>query len=155
MSFIKKSDNGHNISIAHFSWEYPPAIWGGLGTFASELTKKQIIQGLNVSVFAINESNKLLQNEKINGINVYRPKLIDMSDSISLISNNDLKSWGSHINFFSDVLGYNMLSASTLLETLQNNNEKFDLIDGHDWLGILGGMMVKKTINLPLVFHIQ
>ncbi len=28
----------YDMKIAHFSWEFPPAIWGGLGTFATEIT---------------------------------------------------------------------------------------------------------------------
>jgi glycosyltransferase involved in cell wall biosynthesis len=155
MSILKHSNNGHNLSIAHFSWEYPPAIWGGLGTFATEITKKQKLLGHDVSVYAINENNKLIQNENLHGIHIYRPKIVDISDSLSLISNKDLKSWGSHITFFSDVLGYNMLSASMLLNKLRNNNGSLDILDAHDWLGILGGMMVKKSLNIPLVFHVH
>ena len=54
------------MKIAHFSWEFPPAIWGGLGTFALEITQKQVSRGNNVTVFALNDKNKLSTSEKWN-----------------------------------------------------------------------------------------
>jgi glycogen synthase len=145
------------ISIAHFSWEFPPAIWGGLGTFATELTKQQIAQGNTVTVFAINDANSLLPVEQQNGITVYRPKLIDITQSLAILSNQDLLSWGKHLTFFSDVFSYNMLSAKTLVDTItqSNNGTHVDIIEAHDWLGIFGGMMVKKALNVPLIFHVH
>lgn len=145
------------ISIAHFSWEFPPAIWGGLGTFATELTKQQIAQGNAVTVFAINDANSLLPMEQRNGITVYRPKLIDITQSLAILSNQDLLSWGKHLTFFSDVFSYNMLSAKTLVDTItqSNNGTHVDIIEAHDWLGIFGGMMAKKALNVPLIFHVH
>lgn len=155
MDHHQLSNNGHALSIAHFSWEYPPAIWGGLGTFASEVTKQQSQYGHHVNVFAINDQNKLKQEELFNGVTVYRPKIIDLTDSLSLFSNTDLQSWGQNLSFFSTVFAYNLFSANTLVQNLVSNGNKIDIIDGHDWLGILGGMMVKKSLNLPLMFHVH
>jgi len=145
------------ISIAHFSWEFPPAIWGGLGTFATELTKQQIAQGHQVTVFAINDANSLSPEEVQNGITVYRPKLIDITQSLSIVSNPDLQSWGKHLSFFSDVFSYNLLSAKTLVDTIaqSSNGHHVDMIEAHDWLGIFGGMMAKKALNVPLIFHVH
>jgi len=148
--------NGNKISIAHFSWEYPPAIWGGLGTFASELTKKQTDFGHKVTVFAINDQNKLNTSEIIQGINIFRPKTIDLTPSLSIFSNNDLLSWGQHLHFFSNVYSYNIMSATTLVDSLVSQQKQhYDIIDGHDWLGILGGMLAKNALNLPLIFHVH
>jgi len=155
MNYHQETNNGHAISIAHFSWEYPPAIWGGLGTFATELTKQQSRYGHHVNVFAINDQNKLKQEELYNGVNVYRPKILDLTDSLTLFSNNDLQSWGQNLSFFSTVFAYNLFSANTLIQDLVTNGKKIDIIDGHDWLGILGGMMAKKSLNLPLMFHVH
>jgi glycosyltransferase involved in cell wall biosynthesis len=153
---IKKNNRQKKLKIAHFSWEYPPAIWGGLGTFTSELTKKQVTQGNDVTVFAINNNNKLKISDNINGINIFRPKIPDISSSFYIFSNNDLKSWGSNFKLFSDVIGYNFLSASKLSGSFnQENGKKYDLIDCHDWLGIFGGMIVKKELEVPLFFHVH
>ena len=109
-----KNNKSTKLKIVHFSWEYPPAIWGGLGTFATEITKKQVKLGNEVTVFAINNENKLKISDNLDGVKVYRPKIPNISSSFFLFSNNDVKSWGSNFNLFSDVIGYNLLSASKL-----------------------------------------
>jgi len=149
-------DNDQALSIAHFSWEYPPSIWGGLGTFATELTIKQSQLGHNVNVFAINDGNKSKIQEIYRGVHVYRPTLIDSTDSLQLCINNDLKSWGNNLSFFSTVFEYNMFSAKTLVdEIIGKKSLKIDIIEGHDWLGVLGGMMAKRALSNPLIFHVH
>ena len=136
------------MNIVHFSWEFPPTIWGGLGTFATELSQKQVLFGNQVTVFTLNSENNFSPSEKWNGVEVYRPKTLDLSSSFKLFANQDLHSWGSHFKFFSDVINYNISSASQLVNTLvRANNRSFDIIDGHDWLGIIGGMIAKKRIE--------
>ncbi|EMR75428.1 glycogen synthase [Thermoplasmatales archaeon SCGC AB-540-F20] len=145
-----------NMKIAHFSWEFPPAIWGGLGTFALEITQKQASKGNSVTVFALNDENKLNASEKWNNVNVYRPKTLDLTSTLHLFSNKDVCSWGSNFKFFADVMNYNINSASQLINTLvKKNGRSFDIIDAHDWLGIVGGMIVKKKLGIPLVFHVH
>ncbi|HEC94684.1 MAG TPA: glycosyltransferase family 1 protein, partial [Thermoplasmatales archaeon] len=48
------------MKIAHFSWEFPPMIRGGLGTFVTELSAMQVKMGNEVTVFTMNEDNKLI-----------------------------------------------------------------------------------------------
>jgi len=137
------------LNIAHFSWEYPPAIWGGLGTFALELTKKQVLNGNTVTVFAINNQNKMKIFNKCNGLEIYRPYILDLTSTLSIFSNDDLRSWGSNFKFFADVFNYNFQSASFFINDLvRKQNKKYDIIDGHDWLGILGGIVIKKEFIL-------
>jgi glycogen synthase len=144
------------MNIVHFSWEFPPTIWGGLGTFTTELSQKQVLFGNQVTVFTLNSENNFSPSEKWNGVEVYRPKTLDLSSSLKLFANKDVHSWGSHFKFFSDVINYNISSASQLVNTLVRANKRsFDIIDGHDWLGIIGGMIAKKELNLPLMFHIH
>jgi glycogen synthase len=153
---VHRQSPAQTMKIVHFSWEFPPTIWGGLGTFATELSQKQVSLGNHVTVFALNEGNTNPPTEKWNGVNVYRPKLIDLSSSFTLFANQDVRSWGDHFKFFSDVVSYNISSASQLINTIVKTNEKsFDILDGHDWLGIIGGMIAKKELNLPLIFHIH
>jgi glycosyltransferase involved in cell wall biosynthesis len=145
-----------NLKIAHFSWEFPPVIWGGLGTFALEITKNQAIKGNQVTVFALNDENKLPIEQKWNNVEVFRPKTLDLTSTLCLFSNQDVCSWGSNFKFFADVMDYNICSASTLIKTLvRKNGRTFDIIDSHDWLGIIGGMIVKKKLGIPLVFHVH
>ena len=144
------------MNIAHFTWEYTPVIYGGLGTFAIELTQKQKSYGNDVSVFTLNPDNNLKTYEKINDIDVYRPKTLDLTDTYRLFSDYELRSWGDHFKFFADVISYNTMSASQLVNLLiRKNKKKFDIIDAHDWLGITGGMIAKKEEKIPLVFHVH
>lgn len=144
------------MNIVHFSWEYPPVIYGGLGTFATEITQKQSSFGNDITVLSLNENNSLKTNEKCNGINVYRPKTLDLTDSYRFFASYELKGWGPNFKFFADVFNYNAMSASHLVNTLvRKQNQTFDIIDGHDWLGIIGGMIAKKELNIPLIFHVH
>jgi len=144
------------MKIAHFSWEFPPAIWGGLGTFALEITQKQVSKGNNVTVFALNDKNRLNISDNWKGVEVYRPHTVDLNSTFYLFSNQDVRSWGPNFKFFSDVIGYNLLSASQFVNVLVRKNKRtFDIIDGHDWLGIIGGMVAKKELDLPLMFHVH
>jgi glycosyltransferase involved in cell wall biosynthesis len=53
-------------------------------------------------------------------------------------------------------MDYNINSASQLINTLvKKNGRSFDIIDAHDWLGIVGGMIVKKKLGVPLMFHVH
>jgi glycosyltransferase involved in cell wall biosynthesis len=144
------------MKIVHFSWEYPPVIYGGLGTFATEITKKQIELEHDVTVFTLNRDNALATSDQIDGVEVYRPKTLDLSKPFYLCADHDLRSWGPYFKFFADVLSYNIMSASQLVNSLvHKNGRSFTIIDAHDWLGIMGGIVAKKELNIPLVFHVH
>lgn len=144
------------MRIVHFSWEYPPVIYGGLGTFATEITQKQTFFGNDVTVFSLNENNGYKTYEKWDGIDVYRPKILDLTQTFNLFADHELRSWGTNLKFFADVVSYNTMSASQLVNILVKKEKKsFDIIDAHDWLGIIGGMVTKKELNIPLVFHVH
>ena len=144
------------MKIVHFSWEYPPVIYGGLGTFATEITKKQIELEHEVTVFTFNKDNALATSDQIDGVEVYRPKTLDLSKPFYLCADHELRSWGPYFKFFADVLSYNIMSASQLVNSLvRKNGRSFNIIDAHDWLGIMGGMISKKELNIPLFFHVH
>jgi glycosyltransferase involved in cell wall biosynthesis len=144
------------LNIVHFTWEYPPIIYGGLGTYASEITKKQASFGNNITIFSLNENNSYTTQEKWDGIEVYRPITIDLTSAYQLFADHDLRSWGANFKFFSDVISYNTMSASQLVNLLVKKEKKsFDIIHGHDWLGIIGGMIAKKELGIPLMFHVH
>jgi glycosyltransferase involved in cell wall biosynthesis len=144
------------MKIVHFSWEYPPVIYGGLGTFATEITKKQVELEHDVTVFTLNKDNALATSDQIDGVEVYRPKTLDLSKPFYLCADHDLRSWGPYFKFFADVLSYNIMSASQLVNSLvRKNGRSFTIIDAHDWLGIMGGIVAKKELNIPLVFHVH
>ncbi len=144
------------MKIAHFTWEFPPVIYGGLGTFASEITQKQVYFGNEVTVFSLNDNNSLKTYEKWNGIDVYRPKTLDLTSAFHLFADHELRSWGPNFKFFADVISYNTISTLQLVNLIvRKEGKSFDNIVAHDWLGIIGGMIVKKELSLPLIFHVH
>lgn len=144
------------MKIVHFTWEYPPVIYGGLGTFATEITQKQKTFGNDVTVFSLNENNEYGTHEEWNHIDVYRPKILDLTRTFNLFASHELRAWGNNLKFFVDVVSYNTMSASHLVNQLVKKEKKsFDLIDAHDWLGIMGGMVAKKELGMPLFFHVH
>jgi len=143
------------MRIAFFCWEFWPRLVGGLGTYAIEITKKFVEMGNEVVVFTLNDGNSLTR-EYLNGIEIHRPLILDSSDTFPLFVKEDLKRWGHHLKFFSDIFSYNYLSASKLLNQLvRKEGRKFDIISFHDWLSSFAGIMLKKNLNLPTVFHIH
>ena len=144
------------MNIAHITWEFPPVIYGGLGTFASEITQRQVKQGDRVAVFTLNANNDLKIYEQWRGVDVYRPKMLNLTDVYRLFSDPELKSWGSNFKFFADVINYNTMSAELIVNKLAGEKgQRFDVIDAHDWLGVLAGITIKKELNVPLMFHIH
>lgn len=144
------------MKIAHFTWEYPPVIYGGLGTFATEITQKQKELGNDITVFSLNENNSLKTHEKWNKIDVYRPKTLNLTETFRLFADHELRAWGDHFKFFADVVSYSTMSASQLVNQLvRKDGKKYDVVDAHDWLGIMGGMIAKRELGLPLMFHVH
>ncbi|RLF45121.1 MAG: hypothetical protein DRN09_02235 [Thermoplasmata archaeon] len=126
------------IKILHFSWEFPPSIVGGLGTFVTELSSMQVKMGNEVTVFTLNTGNNLITVDNYKGVEVHRPKIPDFTSPFFLFADNELRQWGDNFKFFADVVSYNVLSASKIIHLLAGKNGRvFDIVDAHDWLGIM------------------
>src|SRR4030067_168796 len=145
------------MKLAVLVYEYPPKIVGGLGTYSAEITRQFVLMDNDVTVFTMNdEPNGLPTREIWGGIEIHRPLHIDISDSLPDIVAEDIKKWGSGIQWFSKTLVYNYLSAAKLVnESIRKERIKFDLIVAHDWLSAIGGMTVKKRVGLPFAFHVH
>ena len=145
------------MKIAVLVYEYPPKIVGGLGTYATEITRKFVLLDHDVTVFTMNDDEGSLPTREIwRGIEIHRPIHIDISDSLPDVVAEDVKKWGRGLQFFSKVLMYNYLSASKLINELVRKDEfKFDIVAAHDWLSIIAGIATKRELKLPLVFHVH
>ncbi len=143
------------MRIAFLCWEFWPRLVGGLGTYAIEITKKFVELGHEVTVFTLNDGS-LSTKDFWNGIEIHRPLILDSSEIFPIFVREDLKRWGHHIKFFSDIFAYNYLSASKLINQLiKKEQRKFDIISFHDWLSGFAGIMIKNNINLPSIFHVH
>ncbi|MCW4019528.1 MAG: glycosyltransferase family 4 protein [Candidatus Bathyarchaeota archaeon] len=141
------------MRIGFFVWEYPPALVGGLGTYAEYVTQEYVDIGHDVSVFTLNPGN-LKTREILRGVEVHRPLIADASNVFPFFVVDDLKKWGTNIRLFNDIFIYNILSATKFLNGLiKKEKYNFDVVCVHDWLSSIAGLVVKNETNIPVVFH--
>jgi len=143
------------LNIAMFTWEYPPKIVGGLGTYTFELTRQLVKMEHNINVFTMNDGT-LKPRELMSGIDVHRPKLIDISGILPEVVTEEIRRLGPGMNFFSNVMLYNMLTCTKIVNDLIPLEKKsYDLLSVHDWLSAMSGIMLKGNTTIPMVFHIH
>ncbi len=145
------------MRMAVLVYEYPPKIVGGLGTYAAEITRKFVLLDHDVSVFTMNDDKGSLPTRELwRGIEIHRPLHLDVSDSLPDVIAEDIKKWGRGIQLFSQILVYNYLSASKIVNELVRRDEfKYDVIVAHDWLSVISGVTIKRELGIPLVFHVH
>jgi glycosyltransferase involved in cell wall biosynthesis len=144
------------MRIGFFVGEYPPRIVSGLGMYAANICQAMKNHGHEISVFTMNDGT-LKTRETLQGVNVNRPLLVNGSNILpQLLTKDDLLISGTGIKFFSDVLIYNILSASKFINQLmKKENLVFDMISAHDWLSAMAGIIIKQETDLPFVFHLH
>ncbi|MGB9134681.1 MAG: glycosyltransferase family 4 protein [Candidatus Bathyarchaeia archaeon] len=143
------------MRIGFFVWEYPPALVGGLGTYADYITREFINMGHDVTVFTLNP-NSLKTREVVKGVEVHRPKIVDVSNVFPMFVTEDLRNWGTNIRFFNDIFIYNILSAAKFINSVvKKEGYNFDIACVHDWLSCIAGITVKNETKLPVVFHVH
>ncbi len=143
------------LRIGFFVYEYPPRIVGGLGTYAEYITHEFVELGHDVSVFTLNTGD-LKTREILKGVEVHRPIIADASNVLPIFVTDDLKKWGTNIQFFNDIFIYNILSATKFInELIKKEDYKFDLVCVHDWLSSIAGIIIKNETHIPVVFHVH
>lgn len=143
------------MRLAIFVWEYPPRVVGGLGTYISEIAPRLAAMGAGVSVFTLNDGT-LAEHEVRDGVDIYRPKVLNSEDVLPTIIAEDIRRWGAGTRFFADLTMSNILSADRLVNGLvRREHAAFDCVIVHDWLSIVGGVIAKRELSVPLVFHLH
>ena len=142
------------MKIACFVDEFPPFFRGGLGTYATEISRKIIHKGHFLSVFSRNMGNDPT-SDTWSGVDVHRPRLMKFSDIFSIVNPDEVKTWDDNgQEFFAETILYNLLSASKLVNTLVlKDKEHYDLLVSHDWLAALAGIIARRNLGAPFVFH--
>jgi len=144
--------------MAVLVWEYPPKIVGGLGTYAAEITRKFVLLDHDVTVFTMNDDTGSLPTRELwRGIEIHRPLHIDVSDSLPDVIAEDVRKWDwGGIHLFSKILVHNYLTASKMVnELVRSEGFLFDIVIAHDWLSAMGGIAIKRELDMPLVFHVH
>ena len=143
------------MRIGFFVWEYPPALVGGLGTYADYITREFVSMGNDVTVFTLNPGN-LKTREIIKGVEVHRPLIVDASNVFPMFVIDDLKKWGTNIRLFNDIFIYNTLSATKFINsTLKKEGCNYDVVCVHDWLSSIAGIIAKNETKVPVAFHVH
>jgi len=143
------------LRIGFFVWEYPPALVGGLGTYAEYITREFVSMGNDVTVFTLNPGN-LKTREIVKGVEVHRPLIADASNVFPMFVIDDLKKWGTNIRMFNDIFIYNILSGTKFINSmLKKEGCNYDVVCVHDWLSCVAGLMVKNETKVPLAFHVH
>jgi glycogen(starch) synthase len=138
-----------------FTWEFPPQIVGGLGTYTYELSHQLKKLENNVSIFTMNDGAHKTY-ELMNGVEVHRPRLIDVSDTLPEFEADEIRRSGTATNFFSNIIVYNLLVSSKIVNDLIPIEKiSFDILSVHDWLSAMSGITLKKATKLPMVFHLH
>ncbi len=144
---------GEFLRIGFFVWEYPPALVGGLGTYAEYVTQEYVDLGHDVSVFTLNPGN-LKTREIMKGVEIHRPLIADASNVFPFFVVDDLKKWGTNIKLFNDIFIYNILSATKFINGLIKKEQyQFDVVCVHDWLSSIAGLVIKNDCKVPVIFH--
>ncbi|MCD6446146.1 glycosyltransferase family 4 protein, partial [Candidatus Bathyarchaeota archaeon] len=143
------------MRIGFFVWEYPPALVGGLGTYAEYITREFVSMGNDVTVFTLNPGN-LKTREIVKGVEVHRPLIADASNVFPMFVIDDLKRWGTNIRLFNDIFIYNILSATKFVNSMiKEEGCNFDVVCVHDWLSSIAGLIIKNETKIPVVFHVH
>jgi len=145
------------LKMAVLVYEYPPKIVGGLGTYAAEITRKFVLLDNDITVFTMNDDTGSLPTRELwRGIEIHRPLHIDVSDSLPDVIAEDVRKWGRGIHLFSKILVYNYLTASKMVnELVRSEGFLFDIVVAHDWLSAMGGIAIKRELDMPFVFHVH
>ncbi len=136
------------MRIAYFSTEYPPLIYGGLGVYVDSISRELVALGEKIAVFSWGDG-RLKKHEDYGGVEVFREMPIPMKDGLEVFLSHQTLSWGSGLDFLLDLQSYNQLSAANLID-----EGPFDLCVAHDWLGLPGGMAVKRK-GVPMIYHVH
>lgn len=142
------------MDILYFVDEFPPYFRGGLGTYAMEITKKYVKMGHKLTLFSRNTGDDPTMVRK-EGLEIHRPLLIDMTDVLPIMIPEDVKKWQQNAKeLFGDTLLYNFLSSTKLInELVKKEKRSYDIIVANDWLSSIAGIIAKKALKLPFVFH--
>lgn len=136
------------MKIAYLSLEFPPRIYGGLGIYVNEMSREMATLGQSISVFTPGDSN-LPRQEQMNDVAVFRTNPVAIRDGLEIFLSPETLAWGDGLRFFEDLISINLQSAAAVMD-----NGPFDICVAHDWLGLWGGMAVKRK-GLPLIYHVH
>jgi glycosyltransferase involved in cell wall biosynthesis len=146
---------GEKMNIIYYVDEFPPFFRGGLGIYATGITKEFAKLGHNITIFSKNLGDSPTR-ELMRGIDVHRPLLADVTDIFRVMIPKDIKKClPESQKVFAETFLYNILSYSKLNHLIRRDGKEVDIIAAHDWLAAPAGIISKKSLKKPFVFHVH
>lgn len=129
------------MKILHFSWEYPPVMFGGLGAHVVELTREQVKQGHQVTVITQQSDPASPVSEVVQGVQVLRannayPNIPFAQESLDMWAHGfALGSFAAARDHMGDWIP--------------------EIVHGHDWVGAEQTQLLSRHLNIPQVITIH
>lgn len=120
------------MHICMLSWEYPPRIVGGIARHVEEISEALVAQGHRITVITADHPNTPAYEER-RGVHIYR---VPTETSPT----PDFLTWVLHLNFAMSEMAFRI-----------HKEHPFDMVHAHDWLTSQCGVLMKKSLEMPLV----
>ena len=133
------------MRIAIVTWEYPPHVVGGLGTYAGAMVAALRAAGHEVEVFA---ALRATDPDPADGTHWVRP--LDLTPLYPSLLSGEAQAWGPLLG---ELAATNVLWADRV--TRRHRREPFDVVAIHDWLAAPAGLVLAPLLDVPLVFHVH
>jgi glycogen(starch) synthase len=127
------------MRILHFSWEYPPVMYGGLGAHVLALTQAQALRGHEVTVITQAGQGDVGSHVNSNGVKVIR------------VANHYPDAQMVHEKFTNWVHGF-ALASQTACELM---SRKPEVVHGHDWIAASQLIVAAKRFSVPSVLTVH
>ncbi|MEM0481855.1 MAG: glycosyltransferase family 4 protein [Nitrososphaerota archaeon] len=141
------------MRIAFVTWEYPPLIVGGLGTYSYYMTMWMSRLGHEVEVYAPLPSSPQPPAVEVEKVEVNWVELPDLSAGLRHVVNDEVRGWGEGLKFVSDVITFNAAVSSRLASKVLRGG--FDILAFNDWLCALSGISLSNLGRVPTAYHVH
>ncbi|MCS7145553.1 MAG: glycosyltransferase family 4 protein [Nitrososphaerota archaeon] len=141
------------MRIAFITWEYPPLIVGGLGTYSHYITVWMARLGHEVEVYAPSPPGLKIEVERFENLDVNWVEVPDLSPSLRYVVNEEVRAWGEGVRYFSNIVTFNTATASLLVSRLLRR--EFDVVAFNDWLCSIAGVSLARLGGASAVYHVH
>ena len=141
------------MRVAFITWEYPPFIVGGLGTYSYYITVWMSRLGHEVEVYAPLPHGSHPPVVGVEKVEVNWIDLPDLSAGLRHVVNDEVRGWGEGLRFISNVVTFNAAVASRIVSKVLGG--RFDVVAFNDWLCALSGISLSSLGGVPTVYHVH
>jgi glycogen(starch) synthase len=142
------------MRIAFITWEFPPFIVGGLGTYSDYISRWLAKLGHEIQVFAPRPAGiEGPREEERDGVVVHWVDTLEQTHPLRHIFNDEIGGSGDWVNFFGRIVVFNSAAASRVAAELSSGG--VDVYAYNDWLCAPSGIMLSQLRRAPGVYHVH